>query len=153
MQVVRAQAAHGGKMRMPRPKLIALIMCYYLASTVTSVLTKKILDTFARPITVAFVQQLFACAGGLVRLGSVRDALAEWRAALPVAMTFTRVVLPEFCRPTSVSSISCLKNRLRSQSSIVSTNCWSIDAIQLTGAAVRLLQSDDSKYLLESSTR
>jgi solute carrier family 35, member E1 len=73
--------------RTPRAKLVALIVCYYLASTLTSVLTKKILDMFARPITVSFVQQLFACAGGLVRLGSIRDALAEWRAALPVALT------------------------------------------------------------------
>lgn len=75
------------RQRLPRVKLLALIACYYLASTLTSVLTKKILDTFPRPITVSFVQQLFACAGGLVRLGSIRDALAEWRAALPVAVT------------------------------------------------------------------
>lgn len=31
-------------------------------------------------------------------------------------MTFTRVDLPEFCNPTSVSSISCDQKRLRSQS-------------------------------------
>eukprot|EP00966_Prymnesium_polylepis_P017182 396170-Prymnesium_polylepis.1 len=36
------------------------------------------------------------------------------------ATTLTSVVLPEFCRPTSVSSISCLKKRLRAitQSSV-----------------------------------
>ena len=73
--------------RTPRSKLLLLIVCYYVASTMTSVLTKKILTSFPRPITVSFVQQLFACSGGLIRLGSVQAALAEWRAALPVAMT------------------------------------------------------------------
>ena len=68
-------------------KHLPLIISYYAASTLTSVLTKKVLDSFSRPVTVSLVQQCFATAGGLVRLGSVRSALAEWRAALPVAVT------------------------------------------------------------------
>ena len=49
--------------------------------------------------------------GGRQR-GGRRRKRGGGRAAL-TATTLTSVVLPEFCRPTSVSSISCLKKRLR----------------------------------------
>lgn len=68
-----------------RPALILLILGYYAASTLTSCLTKMVLDGFPRPITVSLVQQGMASVGALVRVGSVSGALREWRAALPVA--------------------------------------------------------------------
>ena len=66
-------------------EVLALIIGYYVASTLTSCLTKMVLDEFPRPITVSLVQQSIASVGGLVRVGSVSGALREWRAALPVA--------------------------------------------------------------------
>lgn len=67
-------------------RLLCLILSYYIASTVTSCLTKAVLDAFPRPITVSFVQQSIASIGGIVRVGSISGALREWRAALPVAV-------------------------------------------------------------------
>ena len=58
----------------------------------------------------------------------------------PVAMMLTSVVFPEFCKPTSVSSISCLKNKLLSQFNICSTsdaNMEDMPARRLRGAAQR----------------
>lgn len=75
-------APHG----LDRKRLLCLILAYYCASTVTSCLTKAVLDRFPRPITVSFVQQTMASVGGLARVGSVGAALREWRAALPVAV-------------------------------------------------------------------
>ena len=66
-------------------RVLALVLGYYVASTVTSCLTKMVLDDFPRPITVSLVQQSMASIGGLVRVGSVSGAIREWRAALPVA--------------------------------------------------------------------
>ena len=65
--------------------LMLLIVGYYGASTLTSCLTKMVLNDFPRPITVSLVQQSVASLGGLIRVGSVSGALREWRAALPVA--------------------------------------------------------------------
>ena len=70
-----------------RMRLLALIVSYYVASTLTSCLTKAVLDAFPRPVTVSLVQQAFACTGGVLRVGSLKGAMQEWRAALPVAAT------------------------------------------------------------------
>ena len=71
--------AHSGS------RVLLLILGYYAASTLTSCLTKMVLDDFPRPVTVSIVQQSIASIGGIARVGSVSAALREWRAALPVA--------------------------------------------------------------------
>jgi solute carrier family 35 protein E1 len=74
-------------------QLLLLIISYYAASTLTSCLTKSILEAFPRPVTVSLVQQTMASAGALIRVGSLGGALREWRAALPVAFTLLASVV------------------------------------------------------------
>lgn len=58
--------------------------------------------------------------GVLFAFGELGGARMGWRDEVErerTAMTLTRVVLPEFWRPTRVSSISCFQNRLLNHSS------------------------------------
>ena len=66
--------------------ILLLVLSYYAASTLTSCLTKMVLDDFPRPLTVSLAQQSISTIGGLLRVGSVSGALREWRVALPVAL-------------------------------------------------------------------
>eukprot|EP00964_Phaeocystis_antarctica_P101488 scaffold66950_cov60-Phaeocystis_antarctica.AAC.1 len=63
-----------------------------------------VLRKAARLRTIATRERWPASGGGAA--GCVRVVWAR------TATTLTSVVFPEFCRPTSVSSISCLKKRL-----------------------------------------
>ena len=77
-----------------RARIVVLVLSFYAASSLTSCLTKMVLNSFPRPVTVSLAQQLTSCIGGLARVGFAGSALREWRAALPVAATLaTSVVL------------------------------------------------------------
>lgn len=81
-------------MALPRKHLLLLVVSYYVASTLTSCLTKQVLTAFPRPLTVSLLQQLVTAAGGVARVTDVRRALLdEWRAVLPVAVTLCASVV------------------------------------------------------------
>ena len=75
------------KAPMARGRLLALVLAYYVASTLTSCLTKQLLQDFPRPVTVSLVQQIFAMLGGAARVSSPASLLRNWRMVLPVALT------------------------------------------------------------------
>ena len=61
--------------------ILLLVLSYYAASTLTSCLTKMVLDDFPRPLTVSLAQQSISTIGGLLRVGSVSGALWPRRCA------------------------------------------------------------------------
>lgn len=67
------------------------------------------------------------CTGQLPRRTLARAFRTNGKGAL-TAMTLTSVVLPEFWRPTRVSSISCLKKRLPIAHTGTHMSCNTVDA-------------------------
>lgn len=81
----------------PTAKLAALIVLYYGASSLNSCLTKYVLNSFPRPVTVALVQQAcsaaFAVAEHGRQTGGSIAVLAQWRAIIPVAVALLTAVV------------------------------------------------------------
>ena len=74
-----------GKVVGSRTQMLLLIGAYYVTATLTSCLTKQVLDTFPRPVTVSLVQQFFTAVGGCARVRSIRSAMRVWLMVLPVS--------------------------------------------------------------------
>jgi len=71
--------------------LILLIVLYYASSTLNSCLTKEILISYPRPLTVTVAQQLLSSVGGVwqlwVKAGEIGALSRHWSAVLPVSAT------------------------------------------------------------------
>jgi solute carrier family 35 protein E1 len=87
-------AIKGDKRTAPgRTYVYLLVLAYYVASTLSSCVTKQLIQHYPRPLTVALAQQIIATLGSVARMGSFHSAIREWRTVLPVAIATTANVV------------------------------------------------------------